>query len=134
MLCNSAGEKIDREVSLRVVAKRRMHESHYAGCVIIIFHYFFRSRAHSLYIILAIYIDIHYITIHLYILGAVVVVNTMECLEWLEKVLNRHWIPTSDSSPPYRGMPLVILALDDSKNRNYCYIILLYIVGYTSHT
>ena len=47
--------------------------------------------------------------------GAVAVVNTMECLGWLEKVLERHWIPHSDMMPPYRGMPLVILALDASK-------------------
>ena len=47
--------------------------------------------------------------------GAVAVVNTMECINWLEKVLNRHWLSSSDMRPPYKGMPLVILALDSSE-------------------
>ena len=38
----------------------------------------------------------------------------MECLVWLERVLQLLWIPGGDIAPPYRGLPLVILALDDS--------------------
>ena len=53
--------------------------------------------------------------LNFFFVGAVAVVNTKECLEWLEKVLERHWIPKSDTSPPYRGMPLIILALDESE-------------------
>ena len=59
-----------------------------------------------------IYFNVNLCCIHV---GAVAVVNTMECLDWLEKVLTKHWIPTADSKPPYRGMPLVILALDGGK-------------------
>ena len=51
-----------------------------------------------------------------YNVGAVAVVNTMECVGWLEKVLERFWIPHSDMMPPYRGMPLIILALDECKS------------------
>ncbi len=40
-------------------------------------------------------------------------VNSMECIDWLEDVLTRLWVPeVMTSLPPYRGMPLVILALD----------------------
>ena len=46
--------------------------------------------------------------------GAVVVVNSEKCLLWLEKVLESLWIPRGDTPTPYRGLPLVILALDDS--------------------
>ena len=46
--------------------------------------------------------------------GAVVVVNSEECLIWLEEVLQSLWIPRGDTPTPYRGLPLVILALDDS--------------------
>ena len=41
-------------------------------------------------------------------------VNSMECLNWLEQLLELLWIPGSDAAPPYQGLPLVILALDDS--------------------
>ena len=47
--------------------------------------------------------------------GAVAVVNSMECLDWLEDLVDRLWIPSLEAEsrqPPYRGMPLVILALD----------------------
>ena len=50
--------------------------------------------------------------------GAVAVVTSMECLDWLEKLLHSLWIPElgeARTDPPYRGMPLVILALDNSK-------------------
>ena len=46
--------------------------------------------------------------------GAVVVVNSEKCLLWLENVLQSLWIPRGDTPTPYRGLPLVILALDDS--------------------
>ena len=40
----------------------------------------------------------------------------MECIEWLEDLLNRLWIPSDPHThPPYRGMPLVILALDRNR-------------------
>ena len=49
-------------------------------------------------------------------IGAITVVDSMECLNWLEEVLNRLWIPgnpTLDTThPPCRGMPLVILVMD----------------------
>ena len=45
--------------------------------------------------------------------GAVAVVTSMECLDWLEELVNRLWVPdVGAKSPPYRGMPFVILALD----------------------
>lgn len=46
--------------------------------------------------------------------GAVAVVNSEECLIWLEQVLQSLWIPFGDAPSLYRGLPLVILALDDS--------------------
>ena len=60
-----------------------------------------------------------FLSIHLYscvcmctTTGAVAVVNSNGCLNWLERVLELLWIPGGDM-PPYRGLPLVILALDD---------------------
>jgi len=45
--------------------------------------------------------------------GAVVVVTSLECLDWLEELIGRLWLPeVGAKTPPYRGMPLVILALD----------------------
>ena len=45
--------------------------------------------------------------------GAVAVVTSLECLDWLEDLIGRLWLPeVGRKTPPYRGMPLVILALD----------------------
>ena len=41
-------------------------------------------------------------------------VNSMECLDWLENLLQLLWLPGDTATSPYRGLPLVILALDDS--------------------
>ena len=45
--------------------------------------------------------------------GAVAVVTSMECLDWLEDLLNKLWVPGGNIKPHYRGMPLVILAVDE---------------------
>jgi len=44
--------------------------------------------------------------------GAVAVVTSLECLDWLEDLLNELMVPGEDLRPHYRGMPLVILAVD----------------------
>ena len=45
--------------------------------------------------------------------GAVAVVNSLECIDWLRDLVERLWLPqVGRKSPPYRGMPLIILALD----------------------
>ena len=44
--------------------------------------------------------------------GAVAVVTSLECLDWLEDLLNELMVPGEDIRPHYRGMPLVILAVD----------------------
>ena len=45
--------------------------------------------------------------------GAVAVVTSMECLDWLGDLLNELWVPGGNTKPCYRGMPLVILAVDE---------------------
>ena len=48
--------------------------------------------------------------------GAIAVVTSLECVEWLEEVVERLWLPdVGGKLPPYRGMPLIILALDKGK-------------------
>ncbi len=48
--------------------------------------------------------------------GAVAVVTSLECLDWLEELLNRLWVPhVGGKPPPYRGMPLIVLALDKGR-------------------
>ena len=47
----------------------------------------------------------HMYTVHVLSVGAVAMVNSMECLNWLEQVLVLLWIPGGDSSPPTRGCP-----------------------------
>ncbi len=61
--------------------------------------------------------------------GAVAVVTSLECCDWLQELLTRLWLPgqQKDFDPPYRGMPLIILALDKSKD----IIILIYIMSLT---
>ena len=57
-------------------------------------------------------------------------VNSMECLDWLEDLVGRLWIPSLEAGltqPPYRGMPLVILALDKTAAGIVCCTVL----GYT---
>ena len=44
--------------------------------------------------------------------GAVAVATSMACIDWLEGLLARLWMPSGEDTPGYRGMPLVILALD----------------------
>lgn len=44
--------------------------------------------------------------------GAVAVATSMACIDWLEGLLARLWVPSGEDTPGYRGMPLVILALD----------------------
>ena len=44
--------------------------------------------------------------------GAVAMVTSVNCLDWLEKLLNELWVPGGNTKPRYRGMPLVILAVD----------------------
>ena len=48
---------------------------------------------------------------------AVAVVTSLECVDWLEDVVRRLWLPEgraekSCNLPSYRGMPLIMLALD----------------------
>ena len=58
-------------------------------------------------------LNVHFYSYHTFTVGSVAVVNSMECIDWLEDVLTRLWVPeVMTSLPPYRGMPLVILALD----------------------
>ena len=40
-------------------------------------------------------------------------VTSMECLDWLDNLLNELWVPGGNTKPRYRGMPLVILAVDE---------------------
>ena len=52
--------------------------------------------------------------------GAVAVVTSLKCIDWLKDIVERLWVPVgvmekSGSLPPYRGMPLIILALDKGK-------------------
>ena len=48
--------------------------------------------------------------------GAVAVVTTLEGVEWLRDLVDRLWLfkvgDSGSRKPPYRGMPLIILALD----------------------
>lgn len=44
--------------------------------------------------------------------GAVAVVTSMQCLEWLRDVVDHLWLFKVGGEAPYRGMPLIILALD----------------------
>lgn len=49
--------------------------------------------------------------------GAVAVVTTLECVDWLEDLVARLWGGGDDTSTtPYRGMPLIILALDKGES------------------
>lgn len=48
--------------------------------------------------------------------GAVAVVTSIDCVNWLQKLLQKLWLPGEGCSPPYRGMPMVILALDEWLN------------------
>ena len=45
--------------------------------------------------------------------GAVAMVTSVNCLDWLEELLNGLWVPGGNTKPRYRGMPLVILAIDE---------------------
>ena len=51
--------------------------------------------------------------------GAVAVVTSMECLDWLEELLTRLFVPGEDDKSPYRGMPLVVMALDRAEGGDY---------------
>ena len=66
------------------------------------------------YLLLVLIFHVH---VHL---GAVAVVNSKECLIWLEQVLHSLWIPGGDTPPPYLGLPLVILALEDLMMDSEC--------------
>ena len=48
--------------------------------------------------------------------GAVAVVTTLEGVKWLQDLVKRLWLfrvgEENSHTPPYRGMPLIILALD----------------------
>ena len=50
--------------------------------------------------------------------GAVAVVTSMECVDWLRELVSHLWLfkvgeeEEEEGVAPYRGMPLIILALD----------------------
>ncbi len=48
--------------------------------------------------------------------GAIAMVTTLEEVEWLRNLVERLWLfkvgEKDNCMPPYRGMPLIILALD----------------------
>ncbi|KAL5480091.1 hypothetical protein EMCRGX_G023713 [Ephydatia muelleri] len=45
---------------------------------------------------------------------AILVVNSTQCLDWLESVAKTLFLPVGNSVPAYRGMPVIILAIDHS--------------------
>ncbi len=52
--------------------------------------------------------------------GAVAVVTSLECIDWLKDLVERLWLfevggGAESRQAPYRGMPLIILALDKGK-------------------
>ena len=48
--------------------------------------------------------------------AVVAVVTTLECVKWLRDLVERLWLfnvgEDNSHMPPYRGMPLIVLALD----------------------
>ena len=52
--------------------------------------------------------------------GAVAMVTSVNCLDWLEELLNGLWVPGGNTKPRYRGMPLVILAIDECIEEGVC--------------
>ena len=55
--------------------------------------------------------------------GAVAIVNSLECIDWLRDVVERLWLfvevgGEKEKHAPYRGMPLIILALDKREFTN----------------
>ena len=47
--------------------------------------------------------------------GAVAVVTSLQCVEWLRALVQHLWLFKVGERAPYRGMPLIILALDKGK-------------------
>lgn len=60
--------------------------------------------------------------------GAVAVVTSKECTDWLRALVERLWLFDIGGTAPYRGMPLVILALDKGISS------LVLVVTPTNHT
>ena len=58
----------------------------------------------------------------------------MDCLDWLERLLRLLWIPEGDKHPPYRGMPLVILALDESIMNGKSIVALIPLTSHHPHS
>lgn len=48
--------------------------------------------------------------------GAVAVVTTPQCVDWLKDLVWRLWLLQVGKKAPYRGMPLIVLALDKGES------------------